>query len=526
MASEFVRKHVPARCGLSGKIASVVAASLALVGCSTLPSELTPIASTENGQVRGVDGDVVVYRGIPFAAPPTGERRWRSPGPTAQWSGVRDATTFGAACPQPSLPAPFGVEGPQSEDCLTLNVWVPNHVSGGAKLPVMLWFHGGAYLFGAGSQAAYDGTALAKRGVIVVTANYRLGALGFLAHPTLSAEKSGKPLGNYGLEDQLAALQWVRRNISSFGGDADNVTVFGESAGAVSVQALMAMPAATGQFAKAISQSGGGTAVFLRAGAGSQGDALGEQWAALAGAPGATAAALRQLPVEKVLAAPFLSFPHVDGVLLTASPGEVFDRGLQAKVPLLIGSNSFEANLPAFNDDLARATLGKRYDEIARAYRAAFGNGPKASQQLRGDLFFVAPSRFLAKRHASTGAPVYLYHFDWLAASARSSMPGAPHAGELGFLFAQPEAWATTWDEQDRMISEQLIGYWTEFAKTGDPNHGALRSWSVASAATAYELRIRQYVEMTVPTDLARQMEESAVAAAAEAWAIQRPSAQ
>ena len=497
-----------------------IAAVVGLAGCTTVsPREDVPVARTDAGKVGGVAKEgVQVYRGIPFAAPPVGKLRWRSPKPAPRWQGIRTASAFGPACPQGQLPPPFGVQGSQSEDCLTLNIWAPADARQRSLKPVMFWLHGGAFLFGSGSQAAYHAEELARKGLVVVTSNYRLGALGFLAHPALSAEQAGGPLGNYGLEDQLEALRWVNRNIRAFGGDPANVTLFGESAGGVSVQALMATPAAHGLFSKAISQSGGGAAVFLRAGRGGAADSQGEQWAKAAGLVNASAEQLRSLPVPKILSTPFLSFPHVDGQLLRMSPGDAFDRGLQARVPLIIGSNSFEASLTGLDDELAQMTLGARYQVLAGAYGRQFAGDPSAGQELRGDLFFVAPSMFVARRHSAVGAPTWHYHFNWLPASARGKRPGAPHGGELAYVFGKPEAWTMTWDGADRRVSRWMLGSWAAFARTGDPNGTSRSVWARTNPHRLATMSIGTNMTMVRPRPLTELMEQAAVDAARQEW--------
>lgn len=499
-----------------------VLALLALPGFAAPVAEVVstaaPEARVDGGTVQGVvEGEVAIFRGIPYAAPPVGALRWRPPAAVSAWSGVRSAQSFGPGCPQPAVPAPVGVEGPTSEDCLTLNIWAP---AGAAKpRPVMLWIHGGSFIVGSGSQPLYEGSALARRDVIVVTLNYRLGALGFLAHPALSREQAGGALGNYGLLDQIAALQWVQRNIAAFGGDPGNVTIFGESAGGVAVQALMTSPLATGLFSKAISQSGGGTAVFLTARDG-QGSAekLGEAWAASAGITDASAAALRNLTLEQVMAQRFVSFPNIDGRALLRSPGDAFRRGEQAKVPFIVGANSFEASLAIFSEQLARLTLGARYEELLEAYAERSPSVDAAAASLRGELFFVQPARFLARSQAKRGAPAYLYYFDQVASSDRGKLPGAPHGGELPYIFDTPSGLLVQWDDQDRALADVVAQYWTRFATTGDPNGDGAPRWTAVSDASALPLHLGATVQMSQHDALDDRVEEAAVAAAIALW--------
>lgn len=456
----------------------------------------TPVAKTQSGRVSGErTGEVDVFRGIPYAAAPVGERRWAAPATPAAWRGTRRATVFGPSCPQPEVPAPFGAEGPKSEDCLYLNIWRPKIVSG-AHLPVLVWLHGGAFLLGSGSQPLYDGSELARRGAIVVTINYRLGALGFLNHRAFVAQDG--PSANFGLLDQIAALRWVKHNIAGFGGDPRNVTLAGESAGGVSVQALMTSAAARGLFGKAIIQSGGGLAAF----ADSRSEAAlaaGDKWAQSVGAPtNATIADLRKLPVERLVAARFIAFPSIDDALLDRNPAETFARGEEADVPLLIGANSWEASLRIFDDAMARSLLGPAYDPLLQSYLAAGLDKAAAADRLRGDLFFVQPARFLAERHARNH-PTWLYHFDMLPASLRGKQPGTAHGGELAYLFATPAAGLVAWDDQDRAVSQEMMDYWTRFAASGNPNASGSDAWQ--DARTGDSLLIQPTARMTAPTE-------------------------
>lgn len=478
--------------GLAGSI-------LCLASCAPLatkqPKSTTPVVQIRSGAISGDNaGDIDVFRGIPYAAAPLGNRRWAAPEAPSQWRKTRDATDFGPSCPQPQLPAPFGVDGPKSEDCLYLNIWKP---SGPRRheLPVLVWIHGGAFLIGSGSQPLYGGSKLAQRGVIVVTINYRLGALGFLTHRALRTD--GGPVANFGLLDQVAALGWIRDNISAFGGDPHNITLAGESAGGVSVQALMASPLAEGLFDKAIIQSGGGLAAFADARS-EAAMAAGDAWAKSIGAPNASAASLRALPVEKVLSAPFIAFPSVDGSLLDRNPAETFARGEEAKVPLLIGANSWEGSLRVLDDTMVKGLLGHDYDVLLKSYVALGLDEPTARDRLRGDLLFVQPARFLAERHIQL-SPTWLYHFDMVPASLRDRQPGTAHGGELAYLFGTPAAAQVDWDDRDRILSSDMMGYWSRFATSGDPNGRGLPAWR--DARTGRYLLFGADVGMATPTE-------------------------
>lgn len=488
---------------------------LLLAGCQSASmrtqAQEAPIAHTGSGALTGERvGDIDVFRGIPYAAAPIGERRWTAPAAAPEWNDTRSATAFGPACPQPAVPPPFGIDGPTSEDCLFLNVWAP--ADRNDKRPVFVWIHGGAFLLGSGSQPIYDGAALARHGIVVVTLNYRLGALGFLNHRALAGQPGGS--ANFGLLDQMAALKWVERNIAAFGGDPGNVTLAGESAGGVAVQSLMASPLARGLFDKAIIQSGGG----LSAMAASQGPialAAGDAWAASVGAPAnATASDLRKLPVEKIAAAKFISFPSVDGFVLERNPAVTFAQGKQARMPLLIGSNSWEASLTILNDAYARVLLGPAYDGLLQSYRALGLDDAKARDQLRTDLYFVQPARYIAALHARDN-PTWLYHFEMVPASQRALQPGTAHAGELPYLFGTPASMFMTWDDQDRSVSADMMARWVRFVATGNPNTRGSDAWSGAQGGEF--LRIDASPAMASPSAQDRKALD-VIVAAAQRW--------
>jgi len=462
--------------------------------------------TVDTGALQGTtEAGIGVFRGIPYAAPPVGELRWRPPQPAAKWEGVRKADAFGPACPQiPDSPTYLGGPiGKTGEDCLYLNIWAPGG-AGPTKLPVMVWIHGGGFFSGAGSERVYDGTEFARRGVVLVTLNYRLGRLGFFAHPALSGAASGELRGNYGFMDVIAALQWVRRNVAAFGGDPGNVTIFGESAGGMTAQALMASPLATGLFHKAIVESG----AFYQpmhglADAESLGAAFGKRFG-IEGDSAAAAAALRALPVDRIVpTAPSMDEiraimaggPMADGKLLPRGYFEAFARGEQARIPLIIGSNSLESVvwmfgtgqavgtvpiLPASPDALL-AGFGADKDKILDAYRARFETDAAGlGAALASDLIVGAGTRYQASRQAGSGAPTYLYRFSATPAPLKGVVAGAPHGTELFYVFGaldkirsgkgQPS-------EQDRKLSAAMLDYWTAFARTGNPDHDGLPHW-------------------------------------------------
>lgn len=431
------------------------------------------------------EGGIERFLNIPYAAAPTGDLRWRPPRSAASWHGVRDATRMGPACPQPVRPALVagGLADVQSEDCLQLNVWRP---AGARRLPVMVWFHGGAHVIGSGTFPAFDGSALAAQGIIVVTVNFRLGALGYFAHPALSADAPcGEPLGNYGLMDQLAALRWVRRNIDAFGGDPGAVTVAGESAGAIDVLTLLSLREARGLFARAIVQSGVGLAdPFALAAEERRGSELAQR----AGAgSAATAAELRALPGDALIRASdgksggLLVGPMIDGKLLREAPWRAFARGGAIDVPLLIGANSNEASVilaMGVPPGSAASYLGPSPDAVRAAYGANL-NDAELARQVLGDAWFVAPSRWIAGQ-ASGGAPSWLYHFDYVPNSRRGKAPGAAHGSEIPFVFGTLDYFASLAgpvSTEDRAFGTGISACWAAFVKTGRPGCALVADW-------------------------------------------------
>ena len=471
------------------------------------PAGPPPAAGTEHGRLAGQwAGTVAVFRGIPFAAPPVGPARWRPPGPPQPWSGVRPATQFGPAPVQPQprrdsvmYQANFADRRAlvMSEDCLYLNVWTPDP-SPHARLGVLVWLHGGGNRFGYGHQDIHDGRNLARRGLVVVTLNYRLGALGFLAHPDLCREAPDGRAGNWALLDVLAALRWVQANIAAFGGDPAQVTLAGNSAGAALACHLMAAPAARGLFARVIGQSSAGLCrpdgplPSLAESA-----AAGESFARSVGA--GDLAALRALSAVQLSGAGHFG-PVLDGALLVAETGEVFARGGQAAVPLLAGSNTDEGS------PYTRAGAAAELAELAArqppggAFQAAYPCGSAAEQRVSARLFtgesrFVWPVWRWALAHGrSSGAPVWMYRF---AASPPLPSPGGPglaappdglpgygafHTAELLYAWDNLEQRDWAWTSADHALAAAMSAAWTQFAATGDPNGGGLPTWPAITA--------------------------------------------
>lgn len=429
------------------------------------------------------DPDVRVFRGIPFSAPPVDELRWRPPEPAAAWSGVREAVEFSPGCiqdlPGSRLPwtEPYMHQGAVSEDCLYLNVWTAAG-SADARRPVLVYIHGGGFSEGSGSVALYNGATLTEKGLVVVTANYRLGALGFLAHPALTAETPTGSSGNYGLLDQVAALEWVRDNIAAFGGDPANVTIAGQSAGGMSVYLLTASPLAAGLFDRAIVESGpGGLASFgipdadALAGSLEEAEAAGERFAEARGA--ATAAALRDLSVAELGPSgageageegeagnepdePPLRFgPIVDGWFLPADVSVVYAAGRHNDVPMIMGFNADEASaFPGYHERTGERSPAALRDQAA-----------------------LALTRLAEERAAMSDSPTYLYYFERAIPWPEHPEFGAFHSGELPYVFGTLDRLERPWTAADRELTDAVTSYWTSFATTGDPNVPGLPEW-------------------------------------------------
>jgi len=465
-------------------------AAFALAGCLSLPIE-PPVVKTRDGKVRGklINNDKVrAFQGIPYAAPPVGGLRWKAPQHVAAWKGTFDATTYGRHCAQNhvfddmvfqdgSTPADAG-----SEDCLSLNVYVPANKTANAKLPVMFWIHGGGYSGGASSEPRHNGDFLPLKGIVLVTINYRLGAFGFLALPELGSEPGGFS-GNYGLMDMVAALEWVRKNVADFGGDPHNVTIFGESAGSFAVSTLMAVPSAQGLFHRAIGESGGA----LNSGAlpmnslaiaGSE-DAA---WAKEAGAN--TIAELRAMRTEEILAAAkkdAMRFrPVVDGKFLPGPIQDIYDAGKQAKVPLLAGFNrdedsSFSTGMTA---EKWTAMAVQRYSDRADTFLELYPGlsdaaAARSAADFGGDQFIAYSTWTWMEFDRKTGDKgIYRYELD-LAAPPSKFHEGsyAFHSDDIEYVFGTLDTRpGAVWRSEDYKLSDQMMSYWTNFAKTGDPN--------------------------------------------------------
>ena len=485
---------------------------LGMVACATPQTAdqgVEPgIVSVDGGQLRGVpprDGGAVwSFLGIPYAAPPVGERRWLPPQPAESWTGLREATALPPGCMQTVLPVPEGETpffGPGAttvqEDCLYLNVW--SAAQPGDLAPVLVWIHGGGLFVGDGAEVAYDGTSLAERGAVVVTINYRLGPFGYLAHPLLREESDRGVSGNYGVLDQIAALRWVQDNIGQFGGDTARVTIFGESAGSWSVNYLMATPLATGLFARAIGQSGGGFGPYAGAVPRDVAEEAGRQLASAALGPEVPVSldALRSVSADKLLAASERTTrPNIDGWVLPDTIYNIFAAGKQNDVPVIVGANADEGTaLRALGGadgittvDGYRAQAHAAYGDLAEQYLEAYPVGDDADVEPRlvdslGDGLFVWEMRTWARMMDTVPSPAYLYFFSRVPPAPDAEQHGAYHTAEIPYVFGNLAGGSRYWyanrdyGDVDQQLSEQMSGYWLNFAATGDPNGDGLPVW-------------------------------------------------
>ena len=461
----------------------------------------------ETGLVEGTSEDgLTVYRGIPFAAPPVGELRWRAPEPAVKWNGVRRADKFGPACMQGGATQDAGL----SEDCLYLNVWTPAK-SARERVPVLVWIYGGGFSGGATSIPTYSGEKLAKRGVVLVSIAYRVGTLGFLAHPALSAESKNRASGNYGLLDMIAGLEWIQKNIAAFGGDPRRVTIFGESAGGIAVSMLCASPLAKGLFQGAISQSGGSFGPPRPGGLPGENMQLltdaeraGAAYAAAAGA--ASAAELRKLSAEQVLATSRglrgLGWPIIDGWAIPDDQYKLYEVRRYNDTPILVGYNSDEglsfsaAKTPEAYADSVRQRYGPFADQLLKLYPAGQTTVPKTARDLTRDAAFGWHTWAWARLQSKTGkGKVFYYYFDqhpeYPAGSPREGQ-GTPHGADVPYVFEHVGGPNREAAPGDRQLSETMAAYWTNFAKRWDPNGDGLPQWPAFSEAKPEVMYLKQ----------------------------------
>lgn len=464
-------------------------------------AQAAPVMTGDGALAGRREDGVEVYRGIPFALPPLGQWRWRPPQPVPPWQGVRDAGKFAPACMQQGVSMPGETPPAVSEDCLYLNLWVPPRRAG-QRLPVIVWIHGGGYANGSASMPLYHGDRLARKGVLVVTIAYRLGALGFLAHPALSAESPHHSSGNYGLMDQIAALKWVQRNIAAFGGDPGRVTIAGQSAGAMAVSALLTSPRTQGLFQRAIAQSGGIfeplqlAPGYLLANAERDGASYMESLGAT------NLEAMRMLPAERLTGAGRVSHPVIEPDLLPLSPYEAYVQGRYHDVPLLLGSNKEEAraliDVTAVRAEKFEADITASVGALPTALLAAYPHATD-DQAREGRLGFERDLRFgwdmwawarLAQRGHS---PVYYYSFERRAPFPADSIYagwGASHFAELWYMFDHLRQAPWAWRRADHELAEAMSSYWVNFATKADPNGGGTPHWPVFHSAAGHVLRL------------------------------------
>lgn len=485
-----------------GLVTVLIGLLFACSGALAIPTQ------TDCGMVQGVqEDDILVYRGIPFAAPPLGELRWRAPEPVASWSGIRQADRFSSACMQTGSYPPDAPVEPTSEDCLYLNIWTPVERNGGS-LPVMVWIYGGGLENGSGSTPLYAGDRLAKKGVVVVTFNYRLGVFGFLAHPDLSRESAQHASGNYGLLDQIAALRWVQRNVAAFGGDPHRVTVFGQSSGSISISVLVASPLSRELFQRAIGQSGGLfepldlNPDFELAGA----EETGRRFVARSGAPNLTALRLRA--AAEVMKMPFDPHAIIDGYVLNDSPYDAYRQHHQNPVPLLIGSNADEGQFFIADRTITvrnfRQELNASFPSVlvwllvpkagatdaeARAAAAAIHR----DLRFRWDMWRWARLAAEDKRN-----PIFYYEFRRTPpypSDSRYAGMGATHGTEMAYVFDHLDQQSVPWTARDRALASAMSTYWTNFAKSGDPNGAGLPAWPPFDASGHKLMALGETVE-------------------------------
>lgn len=472
-----------------------------------------PFVETASGIVRGLrEGDVDIFRGIPFAAPPVGEFRWRPPQPVSSWNGVRDATQFGPACAQSGFGRGTGtIAQGSSEDCLYLNVWKPAGSKRGAKLPVMVWIHGGAFVGGSGNTS---GNGFATKGVILVSINYRLGRLGHFAFPALTAEHPGEPKGSYAFMDQVAALKWVQQNIAAFGGDPGNVTIFGFSAGGVSIHSLMTIPSARGLFHKAIGHSSGARDGVLTGRPLNKenesryypvsAETVGINFARKHGIEGTDAAALaklRALKVEEIVdggqendgqgGPRIYPGPILDGKFVVETAESAYKAGRHTRVPFMIGNNSAEIGGPFVNSSSSKEELFSMFGELKEEAKAAYD--PEGTREFaevqtlfNTDKVWTEPARFAARSVAAKGDPAYIFLFSYVPSAMKERMRFGPgHGTDISFVFDNlrvPEGGAVA--PEDKEVARIMNSYWVNFAKTGNPNGPGLPDWPEYSPET------------------------------------------
>ncbi|WP_313190127.1 carboxylesterase/lipase family protein [Sphingobacterium sp.] len=499
--------------------------SIAQPNKTSKASMLGPKVQIVSGIVQGIsDGKVDAFKGIPYAAAPIGPLRWRAPQPAVNWKGVRDASKFCADCAQASWPRSNSnakIRENTSEDCLFINIWRPSEVKNKNKIPVMVWIYGGAFVGGGSSSPNTSGEQFAEKGVILVSFNYRLGRLGHFAFPALSEENPNEPKGSYAFMDQIAALHWIKENIESFGGDPGNVTIFGESAGGVSVHSLLTIPSAQGLFHKAIIESGGGRDGVLTGRPIREenvdpyypvsAETIGINFARKHGIQGTDALALtklRELPVEVIVDNGLESDPKdgsiiypgpiLDGGLVVESAETAYKNGRQPDIPIIIGSNSAEVS-SGFVNAQSKEELFAQFAPYEKEAKNAFDqNGNKAFSDILNmvntDKVWAEPARLTARAFSQKGTDSYIYLFDYVQNAFEKQFElGAPHATEIPYVFntlsSRPDNQLT---ERDLKVASLMNTYWANFAKTGNPNADGLPLWEKYNKENDILLEIRR----------------------------------
>jgi len=475
-----------------------------LTGCTTVA--VPPVVTIENGALSGAHADgVYSFKGIPYAAPPMGELRWRAPRAAADWQGIRPATEYAPHCAQPLSEQAWYDQQPMSEDCLTLNVWTPE-LKPDEPLPVMVWIHGGGYTLGSGNVARSNSPALASHGVVQVTINYRLSVFGFMVHPAIQALQPDEVVGNFGLQDTVAALRWVQQNIAAFGGDPDRVTIFGESAGAGLVNTLLVVPAAEGLFHRAISQSASvglapdpypdRRAGFLPPAHKTASGIAKRLGINEAGSNAEVTRALRALPLENILSIITdidRQTPVVDGVFLPDQVGALLRAGRQHRVDYITGGNSWEASLgrgigggfsPEFSAKLLTA------DQKASLYPGL--KGEQLEDAIFGDLIVHSGSTYVARQMSAAGLPVYRYYLSYLLDDRHSRQPGVAHADDIAYVMQtlDNEPDLKNISAHDREVGALLTAYWASFARNGNPNHEGAKYWPLYGSGSGQTLEV------------------------------------
>lgn len=480
----------------------------------------TDEVTVENGKLQGTsnsDHTVRIFKGIPFAAPPIGDLRWKAPQPAPNWTGVRQADKFGSACLQTNVFGDiFFRDNQPSEDCLSLVIWIPAKPAS-AKLPVIVWYYGGGFVAGSSSEPRYDGENLAKKGVIVVEPNYRLGAFGFFSHPELTKESGHNASGNYGLLDEVAALKWVVKNIAAFGGDPHNITIAGESAGSLSVSALMASPLSRDLFQKAIGESGaffpGGVNLGLSLKPLAESEKFGVEFAKSLGAD--SLAQMRAKPANDLLQAAaqrsrgFAFGPNLDGYFLPTDALAIYTQGAQSHVPLLAGWNADEGKMfVLFNPqkptaksfaEQAQTRFGEQAAQFLKLYPATTDEEAVTSAEaLAGDDFIAFSTwKWIDMQRKTGNSPVYQYHFEQVPAvkpgakvgPIPASEMGSKHAGEIEYVFQTLKSQeGVPWTEDDFKVSDAMSSYWVNFAKNGNPNGNGLPEWPKCDSSDGYQV--------------------------------------